>query len=234
MESAGRPASGEEKLPLAAKPAVERSLRRRRKRPAASNDAGPDAGSRHDASARRACYADHAAVEQVTLVENVRLARDTYRLRFHAPEIARRILPGQFLMVRLAAGNDPLLARPLALYDTVLDAQGEPVGIDVVYLVVGKLTGALARLSPGDKLTVWGPLGNGFSPRPTRTSADGRRRHRADAVFGTGPRYLQRRRYGDPALAPPRARRVTLCYGARTADYLAGVDDFSDWGSTCA
>ena len=31
-----------------------------------------------------ACYADHAAVEQVTLVENVRLARDTFRLRFHA------------------------------------------------------------------------------------------------------------------------------------------------------
>ena len=42
--------------------------------------------------------------------------------------------------------------------------------------------------------------------------------------------YLQKRRYGDPALAPPVARRVTLCYGARTADYLAGVADFSDLG----
>jgi dihydroorotate dehydrogenase electron transfer subunit len=177
-----------------------------------------------------ACYADHAAVEQVTLVENVRLARDTFRLRFHAPQIARRILPGQFLMVRLAAGSDPLLARPLALYDTVLDAQGEPVGIDVVYLVVGKLTSALARLGPGDQLTVWGPLGNGFSARPIK--------HLLMVAGGIGQTpflalarsYLQKRRYGDSTLGPPRAGRVTLCYGARNANYLAGVADFSDLG----
>ncbi len=177
-----------------------------------------------------ACYADHAVVEQVTLVENVRLARDTYRLRFHAPDIARRILPGQFLMVRLATGNDPLLARPLALYDTVLDAQGEPVGIDVVYLVVGKLTGALAKLGSGDKLAVWGPLGNGFSFRAIE--------HLLMVAGGIGQTpflalarsYLHNRRYGDPPQAHPVARQVTLCYGARTADYLAGVNDFSDLG----
>ncbi len=45
------------------------------------------------------------------------LARDTYRIRFECPDIARRIVPGQFLMMRLAGGNDPLLGRPLALYD---------------------------------------------------------------------------------------------------------------------
>jgi len=176
-----------------------------------------------------ACYADHAAVEQVTLVENVRLARDTFRLRFHAAEIARRILPGQFLMVRLAAGNDPLLARPLALYDTVLDALGNPVGIDVVYLVVGKLTGALARLSPGDKLTVWGPLGNGFSPRPTQ--------HLLMVAGGIGQTpflalarsYLQKRRYGDSTPPPSDVRRVTLCYGARSA----ASPIFPLWESTC-
>ncbi|HEY1783932.1 MAG TPA: dihydroorotate dehydrogenase electron transfer subunit [Pirellulales bacterium] len=177
-----------------------------------------------------ACYADHAAVEQVTLLENVRLARDTFRLRFHAPKIARRILPGQFLMVRLAAGSDPLLARPLALYDTVLDGHGEPVGIDIVYLIVGKLTGALARLSAGERLTVWGPLGNGFSPRPTK--------HLLMVAGGIGQTpflalarwYLEQRRYGDPVSAPPQAGRVTLCYGARSADYLAGVGDFSALG----
>ncbi|HEX4142905.1 MAG TPA: dihydroorotate dehydrogenase electron transfer subunit [Pirellulales bacterium] len=177
-----------------------------------------------------ACYADHAAVEQVTLVENLRLARDTFRLRFNAAAIARRIVPGQFLMIRLAAGSDPLLARPLALYDTVLDARGKPIGIDVVYLVVGKLTGALARLSPGDKLTVWGPLGNGFSHRPTE--------HLLMVAGGIGQTpflalaraYLQQRRYGESAPAPPRAKRVTLCYGARSSDYLAGIDDFSDLG----
>ena len=54
-------------------------------------------------------------------VENVRLARNTYRIRLHCPELARAIRPGQFLMLRLPGRTDPLLGRPFALYDTVLD-----------------------------------------------------------------------------------------------------------------
>src|SRR5436309_2810257 len=98
----------------------------------------------------------------VPVTENVPLARQTYRLRLHAPELARAIRPGQFLMLRLPGTTDPLLGRPFALYDTVLDAAGQPVALDVVYLVVGKVTSLLAGLSPGDWVEAWGPLGNGF------------------------------------------------------------------------
>src|SRR5271157_3802451 len=77
------------------------------------------------------------------VIENVRLARDTYRIRLHCPDLARSIRPGQFLMLRLPGTTDPLLGRPFALYDTVLDGTGEAVGVDVVYLVVGNLTGRL-------------------------------------------------------------------------------------------
>src|SRR5579875_2334155 len=94
--------------------------------------------------------------------ENFRLARQTYRIRLHCPELARAIRPGQFVMIRLPGRNDPLLGRPFALYDTVLDETGQPIALDVVYLVVGKLTGLLAALRPGDRVAVWGPLGNGF------------------------------------------------------------------------
>src|SRR4029079_6915338 len=78
-------------------------------------------------------YADAVTQARVPVIENVQLARDTYRIRFECPEIARRIVPGQFIMLRLAELNDPLLGRPLALYDTVLDAAGRPFAIDVVY-----------------------------------------------------------------------------------------------------
>src|ERR1043166_6677865 len=98
------------------------------------------------------------------VIANQRLARDTYLLRLLTPEIAEAISPGQFVMLRLAAGTDPLLGRPLALYDTVLE-NGQPVGIDIVYLVVGKLTRRLTGLRIGDPVEVWGPLGNGF-PEP--------------------------------------------------------------------
>src|SRR5713101_4820482 len=100
--------------------------------------------------------------QSVPVLENVRLARDTYRIRLLAPKLARAVRPGQFVMLRLPGRSDPLLGRPFALYDTVLDAQGQPVAVDIVYLVVGKLTCLLAQVGPDGVVDVWGPLGNGF------------------------------------------------------------------------
>lgn len=177
-----------------------------------------------------AYYADRAACHRVTVVENVRLARDTYRVRFACPEMARSIVPGQFLMMRLAGCGDPLLGRPLALYDTVLGSDGQPQGIDVVYLVLGRMTRRLAELRAGQDLEVWGPLGNGFAPTPTE--------HLLMVAGGIGQtpfmalarEFLGLRAYGNVRRRVSPARHVTLCYGARTREYLAGVDDFAALG----
>ncbi|MHB1425274.1 MAG: dihydroorotate dehydrogenase electron transfer subunit [Gemmataceae bacterium] len=171
----------------------------------------------------------HAAVP---VRENVLLARQTYRIRLHSPELARAIRPGQFLMIRLLGRNDPLLGRPFALYDTVLDDAGQPVAIDVVYLLVGKLTGLLATLRPNDRVEVWGPLGNGF---PDLHDLD----RIAVVAGGIGQTpflahirdLLGTRGYGG---RPSRrmAQRVSLYYGVRTADLAAGVEDFRAAGAT--
>jgi dihydroorotate dehydrogenase electron transfer subunit len=183
--------------------------------------------SLHDGACQFADRAWHGTVE---IVENVRLARDTYRVRFECPKLAQRIVPGQFVMLRLAGSDDPLLGRPLALYDTVLDAAGTPRGIDVVYLVVGKATRRLAELSTGNRLEVWGPLGNGF---PTH-EVD----HLVMVAGGIGQTpflamaraYQGLRNYGQPMREFPRAKKISLCYGARRAEYLAGLDDFRATG----
>ena len=168
----------------------------------------------------------------VAIHENVPLARQTYRVRLHTPEMAKAIRPGQFLMIRLPHHSDPLLGRPFALYDTVLNQHGEPSAIDMVYLVVGKLTGLLAQLRSGDHVEVWGPLGNGF---PDYTGID----HIALVAGGIGQTpflahsraLLGERGYGGPA--PRRqVKRVSLYYGVRTADLAAGVDDFRAAGAT--
>ena len=182
------------------------------------------------ATGAAACYADRAWHGAVTVIENVPLARDTYRVRFECPELARRIVPGQFVMLRLAGHDDPLLGRPLALYDVVLDRGGAPLGIDLVYLVLGKLTSKLARFVPGQRLEVWGPLGNGFAPQPVE--------HLVMVAGGIGQtpfvalakEFLGRQSYGDPLRQVSPAGRVTLCYGTRTRDYLAGLDDFARAG----
>ena len=164
------------------------------------------------------------------VIENVQLARDTYRIRFECPAIARRIVPGQFLMLRLAGLNDPLLGRPLALYDTVLDAAGRPFAIDVVYLTLGKMTHRLAHYRAGDELEIWGPLGNGFPPVATDhliMVAGGIGQTPFKAL---GQEYLGTRQYGDPPRTVPTAKRVTMCYGVRTAELAAGVPDFQAAG----
>jgi len=175
-------------------------------------------------------YADGAWHGTVTIEENVRIARDTYRVRFRSPQMAARILPGQFLMVRLAGSDDPLLGRPLALFDTVLDADGRPTGLDVVYLTVGKMTHRLAACRADEPLEVWGPLGNGFPPSAAE--------HLLMVAGGIGQtpflalarEALGLRSYGDPARHVPRAEKATLCYGARSRDYLACVEDFERAG----
>lgn len=177
-----------------------------------------------------AFYADQAIQCAVEVVENVRLARDTYRVRFDGPELARRALPGQFIMVRVADCNDPLIGRPLALYDTVLDGAARPCGVDLVYLVHGKFTRRLSELRRGQRLEVWGPLGNSFEPEPVD--------HLIMAAGGIGQtpfvalaqESLGLRQYGDPPRGPAPSRKVTLCYGARSADYMAGVEDFERIG----
>ncbi len=175
-------------------------------------------------------YADNAVQRTVEVVENVPLAEQTYRVRFECPEMARSILPGQFLMMRLTDHDDPLIGRPLALYDTVLSSAGEPTGIDVVYLVKGKFTSQLEQFRAGQQVDVWGPLGNGFEPQPIEHLIMVAGGIGQTPFLALGQEYLGTRRYGDPIREVAPSQRVTICYGARRAGLLAGVDDFERAG----
>jgi dihydroorotate dehydrogenase electron transfer subunit len=112
----------------------------------------------------------------------------------------------------------------------VLDTHGAPRGVDVMYLVKGNLTTNLCRLQTGQQVEVWGPLGNGFAAPSAR--------HLIMVAGGIGQtpmlalarERLGLRCFGDPGQVVPSAERVTFCYGARSADYLAGVEDFQQAG----
>src|SRR5206468_6961002 len=99
-------------------------------------------------------------------------------------------------------------------------------------LVVGKMTGLLARLKPADAVEVWGPLGNGF---PDPVGSD----NVALVAGGIGQtpflahirELLGTRGYGGQT---PRRRvqNVSLYYGVRSANLAAGVEDFRAAGAT--
>lgn len=166
-----------------------------------------------------------------TVVEHDAMARNTRRIRLRCPSIARQIIPGQFLMVRIADRTDPLLGRPFALYDIYENANGEPEGIEFGYVVIGKMTSVLESISIGDRVELWGPLGNGFPLPPAG--------HLVIAAGGIGQtpflavirEALQRRRYGTTGrIVETAPSRITLCYGVRSKEYLAGVETFQAEG----
>ena len=169
------------------------------------------------------------------IVENVRLARDTYRVRFECPEIARRIVPGQFLMLRLAGMNDPLLGRPLALVRHVRDRDGTPIGdrrrLSHARQDDAPAGAACSRATSSKSGDRWATA---FRRSPTEHLIMVAGGIGQTPFLALGQEYLGLRHYGDPPRRVPRAKRVTLCYGVRTAELLAGVADFERPASTCA
>jgi dihydroorotate dehydrogenase electron transfer subunit len=161
------------------------------------------------------------------VLANDPLARDTFRLRLHAPPLAAAIRPGQFLMLRAPDRCDPLLGRAFALYETVTDDQGRPTGVDIAYTVVGKMTRLLAGLAAGDTVDVWGPLGKPF---PDYRGVD----HLVCIAGGIGQtpmlalikRALGQKGYAGAA-ATAEVHHASLYYGVRSAAYFAGLDDFA-------
>jgi dihydroorotate dehydrogenase electron transfer subunit len=128
-------------------------------------------------------------------------------------------------MLRLAGCDDPLIGRPLAVYD--LDAAGT---LDLIYHVKGKFTTRLAQCLPGQWVNVWGPLGNGFPPLTCThlVLVAGGVGH--TPLFTLAKEQLGRQSFGRPPRNPRPARRITFCFGTQSSDLMAGVDDFRALG----
>lgn len=71
--------------------------------------------------------------------------------------------PGQFAMIALGRGHDPLLRRPYSIYNLhdPLSARAE---IQILYKIYGRGSAALASSRVGDELACLFPLGRGFAP----------------------------------------------------------------------
>ncbi|MDR0870472.1 MAG: dihydroorotate dehydrogenase electron transfer subunit [Planctomycetaceae bacterium] len=147
------------------------------------------------------------------IVQNERIAELTFRLALETEERLPLVNAGQFAMLRLPRRSDPLLGRPLAVYRCTEHR------LEVVYLVVGKMTERLAEQQNGNTLEFWLPLGNGF---PESTAE-----HTIMVAGGIGQTpflmLAEKRDLQNPA-------RYTLLYGARTKSRIACMDDFRRTG----
>ncbi len=132
-----------------------------------------------------------------------------------APDLARMVKPGQFVMVVPPSGER--VSTALGVYEAAGDR------LSLMLVVVGPRTRELSLLSAGDPLVLLGPLGNGFD-----LTLLGNDVALVAGGVGVAPMLLPARDL------VARGARVTLYYGARTAAALVDVDLFTSVGATVA
>lgn len=95
-----------------------------------------------------------------TVISNIELMPGYHLICVDAPDIAATSQPGQFVTVR--CGEELTLRRPLSIHQIAKSGQ-----VYFFFKVIGKGTAWLSLCRKGEKLNILGPLGNGFSIRPT-------------------------------------------------------------------
>jgi dihydroorotate dehydrogenase electron transfer subunit len=95
-----------------------------------------------------------------TVISNIELMPGYHLICVVAPDIAATSQPGQFVTVRCR--EELTLRRPLSIHQIAKSGQ-----VYFFFKVIGKGTAWLSLCRKGEKLNILGPLGNGFSIRPT-------------------------------------------------------------------
>ena len=137
-------------------------------------------------------------------ITNIRTFGEYYLFSLESASVAGGARPGQFVMVRVAEGQFPLLRRPFSLHDA---SEGR---IELFFSIAGMGTEILARKRPGETLDLLGPLGKGFS---VTSALKGKTAFLVGGGRGIAPLYFLARE-----LLAKEARPVLIYGGRREAD----------------
>jgi dihydroorotate dehydrogenase electron transfer subunit len=130
----------------------------------------------------------------------------------HCPEISQKAKAGQFVMIKVNAGIDPLLRRPFSL-SCIRKKEFE-----IIYELVGKGTQIMSEMKNGEAVDLLGPLGNGFTIKKGIKKAV-----LAAGGIGVAPlRALGERLKGKAD--------ITIYLGAKNASGLLSVKEFEALG----
>ena len=146
--------------------------------------------------------------EMYKIVKKERLNDVVELMEVHAPMVARKCEPGQFIILRVGEDGERI---PL----TIADYDREAETITIIYQIVGFSTRQLAKLNEGDEITDFvGPLGV-----PTEL-------HKSNHVVGiaggvgSAPLYPQLKKLAEMGVD------VDVIIGGREAQYVLWADKF--------
>ena len=146
-------------------------------------------------------------LELAVVLSQEELYENTYLMWLSCPPVAKGASPGRFLMLHCGDAYDPPLPRPMSFH-RFRDTEGERQ-FAILYDVRGRGTTWLSARKPGDLLTVFGPLGRGYS-----MTLDAQNLLLVAGGLGIAALIP----LADEAVAV--GRSVTLLQGARTASKL--------------
>ena len=154
------------------------------------------------------------------IMENRALGNGYFVLRMGGCDSLAQSRPGQFIMLRGDWGRDPLLPRPISLLSVAPEGRA-----DLLARSVGRGTRLLEGASPGTRVSVLGPLGNGF-PGPAPDCLD----LLVAGGVGLPPLFMQAENAARRGLID----RCEMIYGGRTSRDLVLLGEMRGMGlSSC-
>jgi dihydroorotate dehydrogenase electron transfer subunit len=160
---------------------------------------------------------------KTTILSNQEVSPDYYRMKILAPGVSALASPGQFVMLRAQATEEPLLRRPFGIFDTGMlpsDCDGLPGKeyVEILYKVVGRGTRLMRELHEGDRVELLGPLGQGFE-----LADQGREQILVGGGIGLVPLYML-------ASELVKTSKVRLLIGGRSRKDVLVVTEFERLG----
>lgn len=148
---------------------------------------------------------------QTEIVENTAITTDVFKLTLDPLESFNEPFPGQFFMLSVSESYDPLLKRPLSIYD-LRDGQ-----LQFLYRIRGRGTRLLSKKTKGQRISITGPFGTAY-PEPEDIQQE-------VWIVGGGLgiaslNFLIKRLL-------KKGQRLKLLYGARTGPELKILEDIS-------
>jgi len=147
------------------------------------------------------------------VVSNEKLCPQFWHLCFDAPNLGKKVQPGQFVHIRTSEGLEPFFRRPFSVFRTQRY-------VEIFYEPVGPGTRLLTTKKKGDPIDVLGPLGTAFVLPPQEIKqvvmiAGG---------IGIAPMMilsdvLKKKKY-----------ELILLYGGRTHGHVYPMKEFKDNG----
>jgi len=133
------------------------------------------------------------------------LSKDHYLLKIEMKE--SDFLPGQFINIKTSHSTDPLLRRPISIFDT------EGNIISIVVRVIGKGTELISRMKPGS-LDIIGPLGKGFTIEKNKNVL------LVGGGVGNAPLYYLMRKLKSEGT------KVTYIYSVKNKDFIFAKNEY--------